>query len=143
MEGRKFFPIDWDPFVFILFSIFPGLSRDEAAYHGSSTTAALAVVTIIIVELAGIRKRGLALYQTFFQPTPFLFAQSAEELVKPVSLSLRLLPTCSGKGGSCCAAPVFPLFLPIPGCFRVIMGLIQALVFLLTVVYIATLVKGH
>lgn len=148
-EGRKFFPLIGTLFVFILFlNLSWFIPEMKPPTTDLSTTVALAVVTIIIVELVGIRKRGLGGYiKHFFQPTPFLFPLNlAEELVKPVSLSLRLFANMFGEKAVVAALLLmFPLFLPIPVMFLgVIMGLIQALVFsLLTVVYIATLVKGH
>jgi F-type H+-transporting ATPase subunit a len=113
-----------------------------------STTVGFAVVTIILVELIGIKKKGLGGYiKHFFQPTPALFVLNViEELVKPVSLSLRLFANMFGEKTVVAALLLmFPLFLPIPVmALGVIMGIIQALVFsLLTVVYIATFIHGH
>ena len=113
-----------------------------------STTAGFGLVTIILVQLIGIKKRGLGGYiKHFFQPTPFLFPLNfIEELVKPVSLSLRLFANMFGEKTVVAALfLMFPLLLPIPVMFLgVIMGVIQALVFsLLTVVYISTFIKGH
>lgn len=148
-EGRKFLPLVGTLFVFILFlNLSWFIPEMKPPTTDLSTTVALAVVTIIIVELTGIRKQGLGGYiKHFFQPTPFLFPLNViEELVKPVSLSLRLFANMFGEKTAVAALLLmFPLFLPIPVMvLGVIMGVIQAFVFsLLTVVYIATLIHGH
>lgn len=148
-EGRKFLPLVGTLFLFILFlNLSWFIPEMKPPTTDLSTTVALAVVTVILVEFAGIRKQGLGGYiKHFFQPTPFLFPLNViEELVKPVSLSLRLFANMFGEKTAVAALLLmFPLFLPVPVMvLGVVMGLIQALVFsLLTVVYIATLVHGH
>jgi F-type H+-transporting ATPase subunit a len=113
-----------------------------------STTVAFAVVTIILVQLIGIKKNGLGGYiKHFFQPIPFLFPlMIIEELIKPVSLSLRLFANMFGEKMVVAALfLLFPLLLPTPMMvLGIIMGVIQALVFsLLTVVYITSFIQGH
>ncbi len=148
-EGRKFLPLVGTLFVFILFlNLSWFIPEMKPPTTDLSTTLAFAVITMVVVECAGIRKQGLGGYiKHFFQPTPFLFPLNLmEELVKPVSLSLRLFANMFGEKAAVAALLLmFPLFLPIPVMvLGVIMGVIQAFVFsLLTVVYIATLVHGH
>ena len=114
----------------------------------SSTTVSFAIVTIILVQIIGIKKQGLGGYvKHFFQPNPFLFPLNViEELVKPVSLSLRLFANMFGeKTAVAVLFLMIPLVVPTPVMLLgLIMGLIQALVFsLLTAVYIANFVQGH
>ncbi len=148
-EGKKYLPLVGTLFVFILFLnlawIIPGMRPPTTDL---STTVSFALVTIILVQLIGIAKQGLWGYiKHFFQPNPFLFPLNViEELVKPVSLSLRLFANMFGE--KTVVAVLFmmiPLIVPIPvQLLGVIMGLIQALVFsLLTAIYISGLVKGH
>lgn len=148
-EGRKFLPLVGTLLVFILFlNLSWFIPEMKPPTTDLSTTVALAVVTIIVVELTGIRKQGLGGYiKHFFQPSPFLFPLNVmEELVKPVSLSLRLFANMFGEKTAVMALfLMFPLLLPIPVMILgIVMGVIQALVFsLLTVVYLTTLVHGH
>ncbi|NLW06633.1 MAG: F0F1 ATP synthase subunit A, partial [Clostridia bacterium] len=113
-----------------------------------STTAGFAITTIIIVQIIGIRKRGLVGYiRHFFQPVPFLFPLNiVEELVKPVSLSLRLFGNMFGE--EMVVVILFlllPFLLPTPVMFLgLLMGFIQAFVFtLLTITYISAFIHGH
>jgi F-type H+-transporting ATPase subunit a len=148
-EGRKFLPLVGTLFLFILFlNLSWFIPEMKPPTTDLSTTAAFAVVTIVLVQLIGIKKRGLGGYiKHFFQPTPFLFPLNLiEELVKPVSLALRLFANMFGEKTVVAALfLMFPLLLPLPVMvLGVIMGLIQALVFsLLTVVYISAFVQGH
>ncbi len=148
-EGRKFLPLVGTLFLFILFLNLSWFIPDmKPPTTDLSTTAAFAVVTIVLVQLIGIKKRGIKGYiKHFFQPSPFLFPLNLiEELVKPVSLALRLFANMFGEKTVVAALfLLFPLLLPLPVMILgVIMGLIQALVFsLLTVVYISTFIQGH
>ncbi len=148
-EGRKYLPLVGTLFIFILFlNLSWFIPEMKPPTTDLSTTAGFAVVTIILVQLIGIKKKGLGGYiKHFFQPTPALFVLNViEELVKPVSLSLRLFANMFGEKTVVGAlALMFPLLLPLPVMvLGVIMGVIQALVFsLLTVVYISAFVHGH
>ncbi|HPU01313.1 MAG: F0F1 ATP synthase subunit A [Firmicutes bacterium] len=148
-KGRKYLPVVGTLFLFILFLNFawfiPGMKPPTTDL---STTAALAAVTIITVQLIGIKEKGLRAYlKRFFEPNVFMFPLNViEELVKPVSLALRLFANMFGE--KTVVAVLFllvPLLAPTPVMLLgVIMGLIQALVFsLLTVVYISSAVQGH
>ncbi|WP_406677253.1 F0F1 ATP synthase subunit A [Neomoorella carbonis] len=148
-EGRRYLPLVATLFIFILslnLSWFiPGMKPPTMDL---STTAAFAVTTIILVQLIGIRKRGLVGYiKHFFQPVPFLFPLNViEELVKPVSLSLRLFGNMFGEEMVVTILFIMlPFLLPTPiMILGVLMGLIQAFVFtLLTVTYIANFIHGH
>jgi F-type H+-transporting ATPase subunit a len=148
-EGRKFLPLVGTLFIFILLlNLSWFIPEMKPPTTDLSTTAGFALVTILLVQLIGIKKQGLVGYiKHFFQPSPFLFPINVvEELVKPVSLALRLFANMFGeKTVSGALFIMFPLLLPLPVmALGVIMGLVQALVFsLLTVVYISAFVKGH
>lgn len=148
-EGRKYLPLVGTLFLFILclnLSWFiPGMKPPTTDL---STTLGFAVVTVISVQLIGIKKLGIGGYiKHYFQPNPFMFPLILlEELVKPVSLSLRLFANMFGEETVVMVLfMMIPLFCPIPVmALGVIMGLIQALVFsLLTVIYISNFVLGH
>ncbi len=148
-EGRRYIPVVGTLFLFILLlNLSWFIPEMKPPTTDLSTTAGFGLVTIILVQLIGIKKRGLVEYiKHFFQPTPFLFPLNLiEELVKPVSLSLRLFANMFGEKTVVAALfLMFPLLLPIPVMvLGVIMGVIQALVFsLLTVIYISAFIQGH
>lgn len=148
-EGRKYLPLVATLFIFILslnLSWFiPGMKPPTMDL---STTAAFGVTTIILVQLIAIKKKGLKGYiKHFFSPVPFMFPLNVlEELVKPVSLSLRLFGNMFGEEMVVTILAILvPFLVPTPiMLLGVIMGLIQAFVFtLLTVTYIANFIHGH
>lgn len=148
-EGRKYLPLVGTLFIFILFLnlswFIPGMKPPTTDL---STTLAFALATIIIVQLIGVQRGGLIGYiKHFFQPYPLLFPLNfLEELVKPVSLSLRLFANMFGeKTVVTVLFLMIPFFCPVPVMvLGIIMGLVQALVFsLLTVIYVSNFVKGH
>ncbi|MCG0277021.1 MAG: F0F1 ATP synthase subunit A [Thermanaeromonas sp.] len=148
-EGRKYLPLAATLFIFILslnLSWFiPGMKPPTMDL---STTAAFGVTTIILVQLIAIKKKGLKGYiKHFFSPIPFLFPLNViEEMVKPVSLSLRLFGNMFGEEMVVTILAILvPFLVPTPiMLLGVIMGFIQAFVFtLLTVTYIANFIHGH
>ncbi len=148
-EGRRYISLVATIFIFILSLNFawlvPGMKPPTMDY---STTAAFAVTTIILVQLIGIRRQGLIGYiRHFFQPVPFLFPLNIiEEMVKPVSLSLRLFGNMFGEEMVVIILfMMLPLFAPIPVMFLgILMGFIQAFIFtLLTITYIGNFIHGH
>ena len=148
-EGRRFLPLVGTLFIFILFLnlawFIPGMKPPTMDL---STTAAFGFVTMIAIQLIGIRKKGLANYlKGFLAPTPILAPLNLiEELIKPVSLSLRLFGNMFGE--EMVVVILFtlaPLFAPIPvQMLGIIMASIQAFVFtLLTTTYISAMLQGH
>ncbi|MHB1418320.1 MAG: F0F1 ATP synthase subunit A [Bacillota bacterium] len=148
-HGRKFAPLVGTLFIFILFLnmswFIPTLKPPTTDL---STTAAFGVTTIILVQLIGIREKGLKKYLLhFLSPTPVLAPLNVvEEIVKPVSLSLRLFGNMFGeKMVTTILFILIPILIPTPVMILgVLMGLIQAFVFtLLTTTYITAMVHGH
>ncbi|MHB1125885.1 MAG: F0F1 ATP synthase subunit A [Bacillota bacterium] len=148
-HGRKFAPLIGTLFVFILFLnlgwFIPTLKPPTTDL---STTAAFGATTIILVQLIGIREKGLKKYLLhFLSPTPVLAPLNiVEELVKPVSLSLRLFGNMFGEKMVVSILFILvPILIPTPVMILgVLMGLIQAFVFtLLTTTYITAMVHGH
>lgn len=146
-KGRKYLPLVGTLFIFILFLNFawfiPGMMPPTTDL---STTLAFALVTIVIVQLIGVKDGGgiKGYIMHFFQPNPALFPLNMlSELVKPVSLSLRLYANMFGeKTVVTVLFLMIPFLSPVPVMLLgIIMGLVQALVFsLLTVIYIASFV---
>ncbi|MDN5347029.1 MAG: F-type H+-transporting ATPase subunit a [Clostridia bacterium] len=148
-EGRRYLPLVATLFIFILSLNLAWLVPTmKPPTMDLSTTAAFGVTTIILVQLIGIRKKGLVGYiKHFFSPMPFLFPLNVvEELVKPVSLSLRLFGNIFGEKMVVTILLILvPFLLPTPVMLLgLLMGLIQAFVFtLLTITYIANFIHGH
>ncbi|KKM10842.1 hypothetical protein SY88_11950 [Clostridiales bacterium PH28_bin88] len=148
-HGRKFLPLVGTLFIFILFLnlswVIPGMKPPTMDL---STTAAFGVTTIILVQLIHIKEKGLKSYiKHWFAPNPLMAPLNIiEELVKPVSLSLRLFGNMFGEEMVVVILFILiPLFVPtMVQLLGVLMGFIQAFVFtLLTTTYIATHLHGH
>jgi F-type H+-transporting ATPase subunit a len=148
-ENRKFLPLVGSIFLFILTMnllwFIPGRIPPTTDL---STTAGLAVTTIITVNLIGVIKKGIGGYvHHFMEPTPVLAPLNIiEELVKPLSLSLRLFGNMFGEKVVVTILFILvPVLIPTPiMMLGVLMGVIQAYVFtLLTVTYLTTSLKGH
>lgn len=147
--GRRYAGFVGTYFIFILFMnlswFIPGMVPPSSDIM---TTAALAVLGIMIVIGAGIREQGVGHYLgNFLQPMPFLAPLNVlEELVKPFSLAVRLFGNMfGGKMVVLVFGMLAPLFLPIPIMgLEVLFGTIQAFVFaLLLVVYLQGATQGH
>ncbi|HLW38416.1 MAG TPA: F0F1 ATP synthase subunit A [Candidatus Eremiobacteraceae bacterium] len=157
-NGAPFVPYVISIFVFILLlneiGLFPFIGKSPTA--DLNTTAALAVTTILLIQLVGIRRHGLGYYKhLFIKPwylgVAMLPINIIDELARPVTLAMRLfgnifagevlLVVASAMilahlGFLSTIAKVFPLGI---FAFNMIIGIIQALVFtLLTIAYLIT-----
>lgn len=147
-KARYYFPIIGSFFFIILASNYSGLlpgaghiAGFQAPTSAISYTAALALVVFFTTHFHGFRIHGIRYLKHFVDPHPLMLPLTLmEELIKPVSLSLRLYGNIYGE--ETLVASIFamaPLFLPLPFMFLgVFFGFIQALVFtLLTCTYLA------
>lgn len=148
-EGRKYLWITGSLFLFIFFLnvswFIPGFVPPSTDIM---TTAALAVTTIVLVQVMGIREKGFKGYlQNFTQPVPLMLPMNIlEEIVKPFSLAIRLFGNMFGEKTVVTILGVLvPVFLPVPiMLLGLLMGGIQAFIFtLLSVNYLATQTRGH
>jgi F-type H+-transporting ATPase subunit a len=103
-HGEKFAPFILTLFFFILVLNLLGLIPFGSTATGNvSVTAALAIVTFFVVEIAGIRSQGLAYLKTIFywnnelpvimRPLMFVILTPIEvlsKLTKPFALTIRL-----------------------------------------------------
>ncbi len=151
---RMYGPFLFTFFLFILFSNYTGLIPWAKMIPGFvpptnniSITAGFSILVFISIFYFGIRAKGIGFFKHFFQPMAFLFILNIiEELVRPVSLSLRLYGNVSGeliiKQE---LAAMMPFLLPVPiMLLGVLMGAIQAFVFtLLASTYIAAATEEH
>ena len=141
-EGRKYALLVGSLFLFIitmnLLWFIPGVIPPTTDLN---TTIGLAVTTMIIVHALGFINNGVAGYLGhFIQPQAFLLPLNIiKEIVKPVTLSLRLFGAMLGEK---VAVTIFviliPFLVPVPMMLLgVLLGSLQAFVFtLLTVVYL-------
>lgn len=153
-RARRYFPFLMTFFLVILFSnwsgILPGAGYFTAFHPPTSTlsvTAGLAVVSFFLTQISGIRERGWRYFGHFFQPIFIMFPLNLiEELVKPLSLSLRLYGNIYGEETVVAVLlSLAPFFTPIPMQFLgLLFGFIQALVFTtLASIYISQATAEH
>lgn len=161
-EGTKYTPFIGTLFLYILFmnlfGIIPFMKSPTASL---STTAALAICVFLYVQYTAIRRMGLLGYLDHLMGNPrgiiaasvlipllLFFIHIITELVRPLSLSLRLgsnilaedklLSVSAGFGVTGIPLLVFSMFLMI------LSGFIQAVVFsLLSTVYFALVLPHH
>jgi F-type H+-transporting ATPase subunit a len=147
-RARRYFPILATLFLFILISnwsgILPGAGHFEGFRPPTSTlsvTAGLAIVAFIVTQIAGFREKGFGYVKHFFQPFPVMLPLNLiEELVRPLSLSLRLYGNIFGEEMVVAVLlSIAPYFAPVPmQILGILFGFIQALVFTtLTAIYIS------
>ncbi len=153
-------PLAVSLFFFILFAnwleLLPLKINDE--FHilsvptaDTNLTYALALVTMISVWAYGIRQKGTKGYfKHFAEPFPVLLPLNIlEELIKPVTLALRLFGNIFAGGIMLSLITLIPLFaLWAPNLlwkgFSGLIAVIQAFIFaLLTVLYFAMAGAGH
>jgi len=148
-KARYYFPIVGSFFFIILASNYAGLLPGaghipgfQAPTSAISYTVALALIVFFTTHFQGFRTHGIRYLKHFIDPHPLMLPLTLmEELIKPVSLSLRLYGNIYGE--ETLVASIFamlPLFVPLPFMFLgVFFGFIQALVFtLLTCTYLAS-----
>ena len=117
----------------------------------TNLTYALAAVTIISVWAYGIRQKGLKGYlKHFFEPFPVMFPLNLlEELIKPITLALRLFGNIFAGGIMLALIGLMPFYIVwapnlLWKAFGGAIAVIQAFIFaLLTVLYFAMAGAGH
>lgn len=144
---RLYLPLLGTMFIFILVSNYSGLLPMAGHLPGLaaptsslSVTAGLAIISFLAIHILGVKHKGSHYFKHFFKPYFFMvFFLLIEEIVRPLSLSLRLFGNISGE--EAVSAQIFglvPLLVPLP--FHVLgllFGLLQAIVFTtLSAIYI-------
>jgi F-type H+-transporting ATPase subunit a len=151
-KGKKYFPLIATLFLFILASNWLGILPFDLKSPTAdiNTTASLAILVIVLVQIFGIIEKGLFKYlHKFVEPNPmFLILNVMEEIAKPFSLAVRLFGNMFSKETILVvltALVAVPLLYPIPIlALGLLVGAIQAYVFaLLAVFYISMAVEGH
>jgi F-type H+-transporting ATPase subunit a len=154
-------PLAISLFFFILvanwFELIPSKPNDDSPHLLAAPTAdtnltyALAAITIVSVWTYGIRQQGVKGYfGHFLQPFPVLLPLNIlEELVKPITLALRLFGNIFAGGIMLALIGLIPIWSSwVPNLlwkgFDMFIGAIQAFIFaLLTVLYFAMAGGGH
>jgi F-type H+-transporting ATPase subunit a len=153
-------PLAISLFFFILFAnwlelVPTALNEDThllpAPTADTNLTYALAAVTMLSVWTYGIRQKGVRGYfKHFAEPFPVLLPLNVlEELIKPITLALRLFGNIFAGGIMLALIGMIPLYaMWAPNIlwksFDMIIGVIQAFIFaLLTVLYFAMAGAGH
>jgi len=151
-KGKKYFSFIATLFVFILSSNWLGILPFELKPPTAdlNTTAGLAILTIVLVQVFGMIDKGpIKYFKRFFEPNPVFFPLNViEELAKPLSLSIRLFGNMFSKETILViliSLVSLPLFYPIPIlALSLLIGAIQAYIFmLLAIFYITMAVEGH
>lgn len=145
---RSYFPLVGTLFIYILFANYSGLlpgaghiSGIAAPTSSINCTMAMAIIVFVAMQVIGIREHhGLSYYKHLLRPFAFLLPlMILEDLVKPISLTLRLYGNVFGEETVTSSFfNLIPIGLPVIMQFlSVLMGLVQALVFsLLAAIYI-------
>ena len=154
-NAKKCFPFLGTLFIFIAVSYYIGLIPGAGIITGFvaptsslSVTAALGIVTFFAMHFFGIREHGGRYFKRFVQPFIFMLPLLVlDELIKPLSLSLRLFGNIFGE--ETVAHQIFnmiPLLAPVViQVLCLLFCFLQALVFtMLTAIYIdGSLGEGH
>jgi F-type H+-transporting ATPase subunit a len=117
----------------------------------TNLTYAMAIFAVVSVWVYGIKTSGLGYFKHFVQPFPVLLPLTIlEELVKPVTLALRLFGNIFAGGIMLALIAAIPWWAGMPVAniawkmFDLFIGGLQAFIFaLLTVLYFAMASGGH
>ncbi len=145
---KRYFPLIGTLFIYILFSNYVGLLPGAGHLPGLAAptssincTAAMALIVFVSMQVIGIKENpGMHYFRHFCEPFVFLLPlMILEDLVKPISLTLRLYGNVFGEETVTESFfEMVPIGLPVVmQALSVLMGLVQALVFaLLAAIYI-------
>ncbi|BBF42636.1 ATP synthase F0 sector subunit a [Lachnospiraceae bacterium KM106-2] len=133
-EGRKYFPYLGTVMIYIGFANLIGIFGLVSPTKDLNVTAALSIMSIILIESSGIREKGVKGWlKSFAQPMGLLVPINFLELfIRPLSLCMRLYGNVLGAFVvmellKLCVPMVVPV--PFSFYFDIFDGLIQAYVF--------------
>lgn len=148
-KGMPYFPYLATVIIYIGFSNISGLLGFVPPTKDLNVTAGLAIMSIVLVEVAGIRAKGTKGWlKSFAQPVAIIAPLNVMEIaIRPLSLCMRLF-------GNVLAAHIImdlikivcPVVIPLPfsGYFDIFDGFIQAYVFVfLTSLYVNEAVEDN
>ncbi|MBQ3794993.1 MAG: F0F1 ATP synthase subunit A [Butyrivibrio sp.] len=146
-EASRYTDYIFTVLIYIAFANMVGLFGFIPPTMDINVTVALSLMSIILVEAAGIRKKGVGKWlKGFAEPMAVIAPMNILELaIRPLSLCMRLFGNIIGATVIMeLIKHVLPVFLPVPFClyFDIFDGLIQAYVFVfLTSLYIKEAVE--
>jgi len=152
VAGRQARKYSWFVGAFFLYILFMNLTwlvpEMKPPTSDISTTLALGVSAVLLVQIIGIREKGTRNYlKHFLKPAPYMLPMNImEELIRPVSLGLRLYGNMFGEEMIVMILFILmPLLLPVPvQMLGLLMGSVQAYVFALLVsLYVAGIRSEH
>ena len=153
-KAKRFFPILGSLFIIILASnysgLLPGMGHVKGMQAPTSTwsyTLGLALTVFVMTFYVGFRHHKQGYLKHYIQPTAIMIPLVImEEIVRPLSLSLRLYGNVYGEETVVAnISNLVPLIMPIPFMFLgLFFGFMQALVFtLLTATYLVAAFEGE
>jgi len=137
-KTRRYFPLLATFFIFIIVCNYTGLipGAGEAFTVPTSVlavTSALSVISFVIIQSQGIRKKGFGRYMLgFFKPVALLFPlMLLEQFTRPLSMALRLYGNVYGEEMAAeTLFELFPVLLPlVMHVLSLLFCFIQAMVF--------------
>ncbi len=146
-DGKDYIPYLITVVIYIGIANMIGLLGFKSPTKDLNVTASLAVMSIILVEAAGIRKKGVKNWvKSFAEPIPIVAPINILELfIRPLSLCMRLFGNVLGAVVVMALIKyLIPLVIPLPFSFYfdIFDGIIQAYVFVfLTSLYIKEAVE--
>ncbi|NCB91758.1 MAG: F0F1 ATP synthase subunit A [Clostridia bacterium] len=146
-EGKAYIPYLMSVGIYIGISNLIGILGFKPPTKDMNVTAALAIMSILLIEFAGFHKKGMKGWlKSFAQPTPVVLPINILEIfIRPISLCMRLFGNVLGSFVVMeLIKTIVPLIVPIPlTCyFDIFDGLIQAYVFVfLTALFIKEAVE--
>ena len=133
-ENRKYIPYLLTVLIYIGISNIIGLFGFKPPTKDLNVTAAIAIMSMILIEYSGIHKNGVKHWvKHFAEPVPFVAPIMILEIViRPLSLCMRLFGNVLGAFVNMeLLKTVVPVLVPIPFSFYfdIFDGLLQAYVF--------------
>lgn len=141
-EGKAYIPYLITVVIYIAIANMIGLLGFKSPTKDLNVTVSLAVMSIVLVEVAGIRKKGVRGWiKSFAEPIAIIAPINVLELfIRPLSLCMRLFGNVLGAiVVMALIKHLLPLIVPLPFSFYfdIFDGVIQAYVFVfLTSLYI-------
>ena len=146
-EGKAYIPYLITVVIYIGIANMIGLLGFKSPTKDLNVTVSLAVMSIVLVEVAGIRKKGVRGWiKSFAEPIAIIAPINVLELfIRPLSLCMRLFGNVLGAIVVMALIKHFlPLIVPLPFSFYfdIFDGVIQAYVFVfLTSLYIKEVIE--
>ena len=97
-EGKQYVPYLGTVLIYIVVANISGIFGVVPPTKDLNVTAALAIMSIILIEFSGIRKKGIKGWlKSFIEPMPFLLPINILDVgIRPLSLCMRLFGNVLG-----------------------------------------------